>query len=81
MDISDFPAQDGFDGVRERLGGEVEVKRSSKLLRYPGRYICHCEDEPALFSQRYDDIGEAMQAAHDHVALRLNQNGCGVDFH
>lgn len=77
MDMSPFPAKDGFDGVRERLDGKVEIKASTKLLRYPGRYICHCEDEPALFSRRYDEIGEAMQAAYDHVSLCLNQNGCG----
>ena len=70
------PSADGFDFVRERLGPKIVVKPSSRLLHHPGRYICHAEDEPLLITERFDHIGEAMQTAHDMVALRQNQNGC-----
>jgi len=30
-----------------------------------------------MYTKRCNDIGEAMQEACDHVALRLAQNGCG----
>ena len=68
---------DGFERIRERFGPSVCFEAHSTLLQLPGRYICHIEDEPSLLSTRCDDIGQAMQHVYDHVAMRLNQNGCG----
>ena len=42
-----------------------------------GRYIVRCEDEPAMFQNRFDNIGEAVQCAHDVVANMIFSNGCG----
>lgn len=71
------PVLDGLEGVRTRLGSSIEIMPGPALLQLPGRYVCHTEDEPLLKSTRCDDIGQAMQHVYDHVAMRLNQNGCG----
>jgi len=56
--------------AHDTLFGEMKAEPA-------GRYICHCEDEPMIFSECFDDIGDAMQTAHDQVASALERNGCG----
>lgn len=67
----------GIEQLRERLKSVARVSQRDNLHHRQGRYLCHCEDEPLIYTKRCDDIGEAMQETYDHVGLRLSQNGCG----
>lgn len=63
--------------LRECLKVDTWTSHSRELHHPQSRYLCHCEDEPFMYSKRCNNIGEAMQEAFDHVALRMAQSGCG----
>lgn len=43
-----------------------------------GRYVAHVEDQPNLYSARFETYDEALLYAYKHTRERLLRNGCGA---
>lgn len=72
-----------LDRLRVRLKSDARFREPARLFESVGRYICHCEDQPAEYHSRFDSIGNATQVCHDNIATTLALNGCsdGLVYH